>query len=120
GIGGIGAGIDRGLAVHAAQAAVAIGIGGDEIMVLAAIGAGGEMLAAVLDPAHRMAAAQGDPAEADVLRQEDALVAEAAADIRRDDAHLLLAQAEAFGEPGADDVRHLAAGVEDKLAEPLV
>ena len=52
-IGRVGAGIDGRLAVDAAQPAVAIGIDGDLVMVLAAIGAGGEMLAAILDPAHR-------------------------------------------------------------------
>ena len=39
------------------QPAVAIGIAGDPVVMLAAIGAGGQMLAPILDPAHRMAAA---------------------------------------------------------------
>ena len=107
-VGRIGAGIDRGFAIDAAQAAVAVGIGGDAVMVLAAIGAGGQMLAPVLDPAHRMAAVHREPAEADLLRQQDALVAEATADVGRDDADLALVEAETLGEAGAHDVRHLA------------
>ena len=106
-IGRVGAGIDGRLAIDAAQPAVAIGIDGDLVVVLAAIGAGGQMLAAILDPAHRMAAAHRQPRQADFLRQQDALVAEAAADIGRDDADLALLDAEAFGQAVAHDVRHL-------------
>ena len=111
-IGRIGTGIDNGLAVDAAQRAVAIGIAGDPVMVLAAIGAGDQMLAAVLDPAHRMAAAHRQPAEADFFGEQDALVAEAAADIGRDHADLAFVESEAFGKPGAHDVRHLAGGID--------
>ena len=63
-VGRIGAGIDGGFAVDTAQAAVALGIGGDAVMVLAAIGAGNEMFATILDPAHWMAAMHGEPEEA--------------------------------------------------------
>ena len=80
-------------------------------MVLAAIGAGREMLAAVLDPAHRMAATHRQPRQADFFRQQDALVAEAAADVGRNDADLALLHAEAFGKAAAHDMRHLRAEV---------
>ena len=54
-IGGIGAGIDRRLAVEPEEAAVVVGVSGQPVMVLAAVGAGGEAFAPVLDPAQRMA-----------------------------------------------------------------
>src|SRR5262249_37647701 len=95
-IGRIGAGIDRGFAVDSAQSPVALGIGGDAVMMLAAIGAGDEMFAPVLDPAHRMTAMHGQPAETNLFRQEDALVAEPAADIGSDDADLTFFEAETF------------------------
>src|SRR5262249_23535900 len=72
-VGRVGAGIDGGFAVDPAQTAVALGISGDAVMVLAAIGAGNEMFATILDPAHRMAAMHGEPAETNLLRQQDAL-----------------------------------------------
>ena len=62
-------------------------------MVLAAIGVAGQVLAAILDPAHRMAAAHRQPAERNFLGEQDPLVAEAAADIGRDDADLAMVKA---------------------------
>ena len=85
-IGRIGAGIDRGLGIHAEQLAIGRGVGGDIVVMLAAVRVAGELFAAVLDPAHRVAEAAGEPAGADLLGQQDALVAEAAADIGRDNA----------------------------------
>ena len=67
-----------------------------------------------------MAAAHRQPAEADVLRQKNAFVAEAAADIRRDDAHLSLHQPQTFREAGAHDMRHLVAGVQNELVHAAV
>ena len=52
-IGGIGAGIDGRLAVERQQPAVGIGVGGEDVVMLAAIGVGGETLAPVLDPSQR-------------------------------------------------------------------
>ena len=75
------------------------------------------MLAPVLDPADGMAAAKREPAEADFLGKQNALVAEAAADVGRDDADAAFLQAEAFGEAGANDMRHLARGMEHELVE---
>ena len=83
-----------------------IGIGRDQIVMGAGIGAGDEMLAPVLDPAHRIAR-RGEPGDANLLGVQHAFVAEAAADIGRDDAELALLEAEMAGKPGADDMRHL-------------
>src|SRR6516164_1309154 len=102
------------------QAAVALGIGGDAVMVLAAIGAGNEMFAAILDPAHRMAAMHGEPTETNLLRQQNALIAKSAANVRRDDADLSLVKTETLGQPGAHDVRHLTSRVDRQLLEPRV
>ena len=63
--------------------AVTIGVNGDLVVVLAAVGAGDEMLAAILGPAHGMAAAHRQPGQANLFRQQDALVAKASADIGR-------------------------------------
>ncbi len=116
-IGGIGSGIDRRLAVEPEQAAVAIGIGGEAVMVLAAVGAGGEALAPVLDPAQRMAELERRPGQRDFLAEQHALVAEAAADIGRDDADAPFLDAEAFGKAGADDVRLLGRAGDDDLVD---
>ena len=102
------------------KTAVAVGIAGDAVVMLAAIGAGRQMLAPILDPAHRMAATHGEPAEADFFGQQNALVAETAADIRRDHADLALVEAEAAGKSGAHDVRHLAGGINRQLIEAAV
>src|ERR1700733_14530066 len=89
-------------------------------MMLPAIGAGGQVLAPILEPTHRMAATHREPAEANVLRQKYAFVAEAAADIRRDDAHLSLHQVQTFGEAGAHDMRHLGAREQNELVHAAV
>ncbi|GJE41207.1 hypothetical protein AEGHOMDF_0369 [Methylobacterium soli] len=119
-VGRVGAGIDGRLAIDAAQAPVALGIGRDAVMVLAAIGVGGEVLAPVLEPAHRVAAAERQPAEADLLGEQDRLVAEAAPDIGRDDADAALLDPQAFREAVAHDVRHLARGVDHELVEAVI
>ncbi len=120
GIGRVGAGIDGGLAVDAAQGPVPLRVGGDAVMVLAAIGVGGQVLAPVLQPADRVAAAQCEPREGHVLGEQDRLVAEAAADIRRDDADAPLLDPEAFGKAVAHDMRHLAGGVDHELVEAVI
>src|SRR5262252_3925236 len=89
-------------------------------MVLAAVGAGNEMFATILDPAHRVAAMHGQPTETNLLRQQDALIAKSASNVRRDDADLALLEAEALGQPGTHDVRHLTSRVDRQLLEPRV
>ena len=63
-IGGIGTGIDGRLAVERQQPALGIGIGGENVVVLAAVGIGGQALAPVLDPAQRDARACASPTPA--------------------------------------------------------
>ena len=93
---------------------------GDDVVMLAAVRVGGELLAAVLDPAHRVLPVHRDPTEHDLLGEQDPLVAESAADIGDDDAHLALLEAEAFRQPGTHDVRHLARGVQHQHLLPPV
>ena len=116
-IGRVGAGIDACLAVERQQAAVGVGVGGQDVMVLAAVGVGGEALAAVLEPAQRRPELARRPGERHLLGEQDALVAEAAADVGGDDADLAFVEPEALGEARADDVRLLGGGVEDELAQ---
>ena len=117
-IGRVGAGIDGGLAVERQQPALGIGIGGEDVVVLAAVGVGGEALAPVLEPAQRKAQPARRPGQRDLLGQQDALVAEAAADIGRHHADLALVEPQALGEAGPDDVRLLRGAVDRELAEP--
>ena len=88
----------------------AIGIAGDFIMMLAAIGIRREMLTAVLEPAHRMLDLRRQPAERHLFGAQQSLVAEAAADIGRDDAHIAVLEPEAFGKPGLHGMRKLCRG----------
>jgi hypothetical protein len=78
------------------------------------------MLVAVLDPADRAANPQCQPAGANLFRQQNSLVSEAAADIRCYDADLSMIEAEALGETRAHDVRQLCRRMEDELPEPRV
>src|SRR2546427_9051235 len=89
-------------------------------MMLPGIGAGDEMLAPIPDPAHGMSQRPGEPRDADLLRLQNAFVAEAAADIGRDDAQLPLLDAETVGKPVADEMRHLCRSDDDKLIMPVV
>ena len=78
------------------------------------------MLAAILDPAHGMAELEREPGERDLLAAQQALVAEAAADIGRDDADRAVREAEALGKPGLHDVRHLRRGDDGEIAQTVV
>ena len=86
----IGPGIHRRFAIQGQQAARPVGVGRKLVVVLAAVGVAGQALPPVLDPADGVAEAPGQVAGHDLLRQQDALVAEAAAHVGRDDAHGLL------------------------------
>ena len=112
--------VDVRLAIDREQRPVGGRVAGNHVVVLAAVGICGELLTPVLDPAHGVASVHRDPAEADLLGQQDPLVAEAAADVGRDDPYLPLLEAEAIREPGANDVRHLARGVDDEHLEAPV
>ena len=78
------------------------------------------MLAPVLQPAHRAFEALGEPGDADLLRREDPLVAEPAADIGRDHPDAGEVHVEAFGEPVAHDMRELRGRDHGELAQPRV
>jgi hypothetical protein len=119
-IGRVSAGIDGRFAIDAAQAAVAIGIHRDLVVMLAAIGARDQMFAPVLDPAHDIAFAHRQPGKTDFFRQQNALMAEPAADIGRYDTDLALIHAHAIRQAVAHDVRHLRAGVERELIEAVI
>ena len=116
----VGAGVDQDLGVQPQQAAAPVGVGGQAIVVLARVGAGDEMFAPVLDPAERRLAGQRQPGDADILGLQQALVAEAAADIGWRDADGRLRNVQHLGEAGTDQVRHLGGGVHDKLRGAMV
>jgi hypothetical protein len=118
GIGRVGAGIDACLAVERQQAAVAVGVSRQDVVMLAAVGVGGEALTPVLDPPQRRADLARGPGQRDLLGEQNPLVAEAAADVGRHDADLALVDAETLGEARAHDVRLLGGGVDDQLAQP--
>ncbi len=118
--GRIGARVDGDLGIEPQELAALIGISRDNVVMLATIGAGNQMLAAILDPAERPPEFQREPGDAELLGLQHALVAETAADIRRDDADAALRDAEVLGERGADHVRHLRRGIDHELAGPLL
>ena len=78
------------------------------------------MFAAVLDPAHRMADLHRDRSDRDVLRHEAVLAAEAAADIGRDDADLVLRQAERLRQADPHDVAALGGQMNRKFVVAMV
>ena len=101
----IGPGIDNDVGLEPENFAARIGMGGDDVAVLAAIGAGDQMLAPVLDPAERPAIGRGEPGDAEFFGLQNAFVAECAADIGSDDANLRLGEAKMLGHCRADHVR---------------
>ena len=113
-IGGVGAGVDVGLAFDPEEASVRRRVTGNDVVVLAAVRVAGELLAAVLDPANGMTATHREPAEKHFLGEQDPLVAEAAPHVRRDHADAALRDPEALREAVPHDVRHLAGGPDDQ------
>ena len=75
-----------------------------------------QVAGAVLDPLHRPAEQQRGRRRDDVARIDGHLVAEAAADVRRDDLDVLLRQARDEREHGAVRVRRLRGHVDRRLA----
>lgn len=120
GIRRVGARVDHRVALDAHQPAVCFHLDRDVVRMLAAVGIGAKLLAPVLDPAHRPAEVPRQPGAADLFRQQQALVAKAAADVGRYHAHLSLVQAQAFGQAGAVDVRQLRGRVHHQLVQPVV
>src|SRR5580700_8256728 len=89
-------------------------------MVLAAIGVGSEMLAAVLQPAHRIIDALREPGQRHLLAAQQALVAEAAADVGRNDPECTMGEAEAFAQAGLHRMWKLGRSEERELSKPSV
>ncbi len=75
------------------DAPAVVEIGGDVLVVLAAVVAGDEMLVAVFDPAHRAPQLHGQGREQDLFGIKIAFRAEAAAHVRHDDAQVAFTQA---------------------------
>ena len=76
-------------------------------VLVALLGGGDEMLAPILDPLHRLAAQAGGERHADLFGVGDQLGAEAAADIRRRHADLVLVQPEDLADHPHRRMRHL-------------
>ena len=112
--------VHRDLGVDPQESPAFVGEGGEPVMMLAGIGAGGEVLAPVLDPAQRPAGAHRRPRDRDLLGLEHALVAEAAAHVGGDHAHVRLVEPQELREPGADEMRHLGGCVHHELSLALV
>ena len=106
-IAGIGPDIAADIGLDGEQPAVGVEGAADDVALVAAVERGREVLAPVLDPGQRAAELPRRPDEEDVFRDQRHLLAEAAADIRRDDAKVALGHAEAIGDAGAEHVRHL-------------
>jgi hypothetical protein len=89
---------------------LAVGGGGELAVhvVVAGEGRGADVLDAVLDPLDRLAEHDGRRDGAHIARVDADLVAEAAADVGADDAHLALGDARQQADHGAHHVRRLA------------
>jgi hypothetical protein len=102
-----------------AQAGDAAVFGGGDLavhVVVAGEGGGADVLDAVLDPLDRPAQHDGGGDGAHVARVDAHLVAEAAADVGADDAHLALGDARQQRHHGAHHVRRLAGDVGGQFA----
>ena len=78
------------------------------------------MLAPIFDPADGVAFAHRKPGKADFFGQQNSLVTESAADVRRHDSDLPLLDAQTIGQAVAHDVRHLRAGIKRELVEAVI
>ena len=120
GVAGVGPAVDAGLGLDGEKVAFPGGVAGDQVVVLAAVCVRRQVLAAVLQPAHRTAAVPGQPAQADLFRQQDPLVSEAAADVGRDHANLTLRKTQDLRDAVSHDVRHLGRRPERELIQAAV
>src|ERR1700728_4929713 len=84
-------------------------------MMLLAVGPRDEVLSAVFYVAEWTLEGQCEPGDANFLRLQHAFVAEAAADIGRDDADASFLDPDALGQSDTDNVRHLCRGVNHEL-----
>ena len=116
----VGADVAPDVGVDGEQAGIRVERGAHRVALVARMRGGEEVLVPVLDPGKPAAQAPRQPHEHDVLREELHLLAEAAADIGRDDAQIGLRHAERVGEAGAQHVRHLHRAGERHPAARLV
>ena len=79
----------------------------DVVDLIAAVRHRGQVLAALLEPAHRAAEVHRQPGHEDLVGVDVGLGAEAATDLGRDHAHLVLAEPEELGDLRAHDMREL-------------
>ena len=108
-------------AAHAADAR--IGVDGDfDVPVLIALLRGrDEMLAAILDPLHRTPEQDRGKRRDDLFLIKNELRTKAAADVRRNDAHLILVAAEELAQKPHRDVRRLRRAVQrEPVFDPIV
>ena len=124
-LGRIGRGIGRavvGEGLDAQRRHLAVLVGGQlgVHVVVAREGVGLQVLGAVLDPLDRATRGQGGDDGAHVARIDRHLAAEAAADIRRDDADLVLGDLRHQREHGANGVRRLGGHPHRQLAADAV
>ena len=104
---GVGAGVLQQLEAHGEHLAVASAADRDLLALRAAVAKGEHVLAAQLRPAHRALQLAGEPGDEHVLGRQTDLRAEAAADVRRDHAHLLRFETERPGQRVARAVGRL-------------
>ena len=79
--------------------------------MLPRVSAGGQVLVPILDPTHRLPGLQRQPSDEDLLRQQNRLVAEPAANIGRDDADLHFRDLQCLSKAATHDVRKLRSTV---------
>src|ERR1700759_4345027 len=104
---GVGAAIDRDVAINATQLALRVSISGDAILVLAAMCAGQQMFVATFNPAQWVVEFQRQCGEDDFFRIQPRLGAKPTTDIRRDDPDAAFLNAEYFAKRDAYGVRCL-------------
>ena len=95
------------LAAHAEEAAVVVERDFEVPILVALLDRGEKMLAPVLDPFDRPSQQQARRRQRHLFRIHDELGAEAAADVGRDHAHLVLVEPQQHHQEGAHLVREL-------------
>ena len=120
GIEAIGAEVLDDLQLEGEDAPLGVDGGARAHRVLARMAGCQQVLVAVLPPAHRALERARQRRHGQLLAVERDLLAEAAADVGRDDGHLRFAQAQPACELGAVGMRHLVADVHGEVAPPFV
>ena len=110
---GVGADVGHDVGVDGEHGAVGVEAGAHVEALLVTLEARQQALGAVLHPLDGRADDTSGDAHEHLLARHDALLAEAAADVRRDDADAVLVEAEHPRHRGADEVRDLRRGVQD-------